>query len=235
MKKRAKIIILVTSIIFFIFGTPYQKTTYYLQSNSSEKSYGSSVPPEYDPEYGKSIKKSPTAFLRPFYISFRNDERPRDPFFSFLPGSEYNAFLSFLLNERHEKFHLYYLDFEYNDKNLKYTIEKNYVIDYKNNRMYDNDKVEIFFVDDVEWIMGSAGGIELVDNFASSFLPSIDIRAFMREIKKDEKINVRVTIAYNFDDGDMEYQYIDYLASKWSRMDWFSPLGLILLLIIPWG
>jgi hypothetical protein len=228
MKKRKKIIILAVSL-FFIFGTPYPKTTYYLRSNSSEKSYGSSVSPEHDPEYGDSIEKSPTAFLRPFSLSFDTDTRPRSPSYSLFPGFKYNARLGFLLDERHEQFHLYSIDFEYSDKNIHYEIDREYVID------YDGKSTTLFFADGLEWVYGSTGGLKWVDGSLDSFLPVIDIRPFSRGTKKNENTAVRITITYRFAGEEVKYQHIDYLASKWKRMDWFSPLGFILMFIIPWG
>jgi hypothetical protein len=182
----------------------YPKTTYYLSDNSLEKSHWDSVPPEYESEYKKSIERSPTAFQRPFSIFFWEDDR--------------HTWLSFLLDERHKKFYLYYIDFEYNDKNIQYKIDKEYIID------YNGENVDIFFVNDIEWIKG----------FTYSFLPYLNIKPFSRWAGKNKEINVRAMIAYSFDGGEIEYQYIDYLASKWTQMDWFSPLWFILMMFIPW-
>jgi hypothetical protein len=123
------------------------------------------------------------------------------------------------LDERHEKFYLYDIDFEYNGENVKYEINKEYIID------YNRDKIYVFTIDDIEWTR----------DYPDNILPYINIKPFSHWANNNEKINVKATITYSFDGGEVEYQYIDYLASKWTRMNWFSPLGFILLLFIPVG
>jgi hypothetical protein len=206
-KKRTKVIIWVLALLLFTFGGFYPKTGYEITNRAWEKSeewphWRSIYPEEEEDEYCKSILKSPEAFERPFSLHFRGNNKSPD--------------FSFLLDNRYEKFQLQYIDFDYRNKKDHYEINKEYVID------YNAENNQAFLVDGAEWIKGSL----------PDFLPRINIGNFARWAKKYESVSVRAAIAYCFDDGKTQYQYIDYRVEKWTTLGGISLLGLLFIILL---
>jgi hypothetical protein len=133
----------------------------------------------------KIIYNSPEDYVTPFYICY---------WWYHPKPSIVTPQLTFLFNYKPEKFHIYYIEFQYKDNYFKYEVNKDFVINYNDDRVYFNET----------WVYGGY-----------YFLEDINFGKYFSEIKPNEEFVLNTNIAYQIDNEDKKIQNLNYIVRKY--------------------
>ena len=184
-KKTIKIVFLVIFIIFFFVGIWYPETFFIFTCISDKKEHFDTFnPPEI-------INNSPENFLSPFSIRYNAPQT-----------------LTFLINYEHNSFHIFYIEFYFEEKYYKHEINKDFIINY-NKDVFSNE-------------LWSFGG------YYRNSIPKVNFQKLFSNIGVKKEFELNTKIVYNFDNEEIEYQSINYMVEKILMVKHFSPFSKIL-------
>jgi hypothetical protein len=190
--KKYIIISLIIIFLFFFVGIWYPVTRYSFRYNSGKIGHFATPFPT------EIIDNSPDDYEMPFSIYY---------FWESIVRSFDIPELTFLLNKNYEKFHLYYIEYNFDDTYFKYEINRDFIINYNSDRVYSNG----------QW---SFGGYY--------HLSKINFGKYFQEIKPGEIFILKTNIVYQFDDEEIKTQELNYIVEKRIMAGHYWPFGLLL-------
>jgi hypothetical protein len=144
------------------------------------------------PDPTRIIYNSPEDYVTPFYIYY---------WWYHPKPSIVTPHLTFLFNYKPEKFHIYYIEFQYKDNYFKYEVNKDFVINYNSDRVYFNET----------WVYGG-----------SYFLEDINFGKYFSEIKPNEEFVLNTNIVYKIDNEDKKIQNLNYIVTKYKQTNYVT-------------